>query len=36
MSWEDKQIGAVLVVCAKCGQPYYMTKPQPLCKGCRG
>jgi hypothetical protein len=34
-SYDDKQIGAVLVFCEKCGKRYYMTKPSPACFKCK-
>ena len=34
-SYDDKQINAALVTCAKCGRAWYMTAPQPLCRACR-
>jgi hypothetical protein len=34
-SYDDKQIGAVLVCCEKCGKRYYMTKPSVECFKCQ-
>ena len=35
-SWDDTQLAAVLVTCARCGRSYYMTVVGPLCQRCRG
>jgi hypothetical protein len=34
-SYDDRQIAAVLVVCACCGRSFYMTKPEARCISCR-
>jgi hypothetical protein len=34
-SYDDKQVGAVLVTCAICRKPTWMVVPQPVCQACR-
>lgn len=34
-SYDDHQLHAPLVVCATCGQAWYMTVPQAICIACR-
>lgn len=34
-TYDEKQIEAVLTVCAHCGRAYYMTLRQPVCLLCR-
>ncbi len=33
-SYDDNQIGAVLVTCATCKRSYYMVKPDRICFDC--
>jgi hypothetical protein len=34
-SYDDKQLGAVLITCVQCGRAFYMTAPQQPCHLCR-
>lgn len=34
-SYDDKQAGAVLTTCCRCGRTYYMTTPQAWCVDCQ-
>lgn len=35
-SWDDKNLAAVLLPCARCGQPYFVTVPREgwICRAC--
>jgi hypothetical protein len=35
VSYDAKQMAAVLTTCETCGRDYYMTKPGPVCVLCR-
>jgi hypothetical protein len=35
MSYDAKQMAAVLTTCQACGRGYYMTAPQAVCVLCR-
>jgi hypothetical protein len=34
-TYDAKQLGAVLIVCARCGRAFYMTLPARFCILCR-
>lgn len=35
MSYDSRQLAAVLTTCRQCGRAHYATHPQPLCMACR-
>ena len=34
-TYDDRQLGAVLVRCTVCAREYFMTAPQEICIRCR-